>query len=254
VSMRALIVDDERLARNELRRLLGRHPDIEVVAEAANATEARKAIIDLEPDLLFLDVQMPGETGFDLLESLDSVPVVVFTTAYDEYALRAFDVSALDYLVKPIEPQRLARTVGRLLELAGHGNGPASTGSGDTAAREVRTTRRLLSEYDRVFVTEGERFWLVRLGDIRLFESVGNHTRVFFGGEKPLINRSLSDLELKLDDRVFFRANRHQIMNVKAVRSIHSWFTGRLLAKLEGGHEVTLSRRRARAFREEMSV
>jgi two-component system LytT family response regulator len=253
--MRALIVDDERLARNELRRLLAQHPDVEVVGEAANAKEARKAIADLEPDLLFLDVQMPGETGFDLLESLDAVPGVVFTTAYDEYALRAFEVSALDYLVKPIEPQRLARTVERLLAVPARStNDSVTVGAVSVTKSGDIASRRMLSEYDRVFVAEGERFWLVRLGDIRLFESVGNSTRVFFGTEKPLINRSLSDLELRLDDRVFFRANRRQIVNVKAVHSIYPWFAGRLMAKLEDGHEVTLSRRRARVFRERMSV
>jgi two-component system LytT family response regulator len=252
-TLRALIVDDERLARNELSRLLEKHPEIEIAGEAANAKEARKAIADLEPDLLFLDVEMPGETGFDLLASLDSVPLVVFTTAYDEYALRAFDVSALDYLVKPIEPQRLARSVERLVGVARqHGDEPAASVADHRD--DPANVRRVLSPNDRVFVSDGERHWLVELGDIWLFESVGNHTRVYFGPEKPMINRSLSDLEPKLDNRVFFRANRHQIVNMKAVRSVHSWFNGRLLVKLATGHEVTLSRRRARTFRDRMSV
>jgi two-component system, LytTR family, response regulator len=242
-ALRALLIDDERIARNELRRLLGRHPEIEVVGEAANAAEARKAILDLEPDLLFLDVQMPGESGFDLLASMESVPVVVFTTAYDEYALHAFEVSALDYLLKPIDPVRLARSVERLLAVAPRGR----------AVPEGEDDQRL-SENHRVFVAEGERYWLVRLGEIRLFESAGNSTRVFFGSEKPLVSRSLSDLMPRLDDRVFFQANRNQIVNLKAIRSIHAWFGGRLMAQLEGGHEVTLSRRRSRVFRERMSM
>ena len=247
--MRALIIDDERLARSELRRLLSRHPEVEIVGEAQNATEARRSIDDLKPDLLFLDVQMPGESGFELLASLEAVPLVVFTTAYDEYALRAFEVSALDYLVKPIDPKRLAGTVERLM--AGWRTSsphPLSdeAGTGRPAAR--------LSPHDRVFVTEGERSWLIELGTIRLFESEGNYTRVFFGQEKPLINRSLNQLEIRLDERVFFRANRSQIINLKSVRDIYPWFGRRLMAKLEGGQEVTLSRRRARAFRELMSV
>jgi len=242
-TLRALIVDDERLARKELRRVLERHPEIEIAGEAANAKDARKAVLDLGPDLLFLDVQMPGESGFDLLASLDSVPLVVFTTAYDEYALNAFEVSALDYLLKPIDPARLARAIERLVGAA-RGAPPAA----------VSPDVRVLSENHRVFVAEGERCWLVRLGEIRLFEAAGNSTRVFFGNEKPLINRALSDLVPKLDERVFFQANRHQIVNVKAVRSIHPWFGGRLMAELEGGHEVTLSRRRSRVLRERMSV
>ena len=250
--MRALIVDDERLARSELRRLLGRHPEIEVVGEAANAPQARKALEELEPDLLFLDVQMPGETGFDLLASLDSVPLVVFTTAYDEYALRAFEVSALDYLVKPIEPKRLQSTVSRLLTHVPRESGPFRPGP--SAEPPSGDGPGVLSERHRVFVSEGERCWLVELGDIRLFEAEGNYTRVYFGEEKPLIPRPLNHLEARLDARRFFRANRRQIVNVRAVRAIRPWFGGRLLAEIEGGREITLSRRRARAFRELMSV
>lgn len=148
-SLRALIIDDERLARNELRRLLSDHPEIEVAGEAANAHEARRAVHDLEPDLLFVDVQMPGESGFDLLASLDSVPLVVFTTAYDEYALRAFDVSALDYLVKPIDPRRLARTVERLLAV-----GPDRQDGGRSTDERADRGHSPLSAFHRVFVNE----------------------------------------------------------------------------------------------------
>ena len=259
--MRALIIDDERLARNELRRLLGEHPEIEIVGEAANAEEARRAIDDLEPDLLFVDVQMPGESGFDLLASLDAVPLIVFTTAYEEYALRAFEVSALDYLVKPIEPKRMARMVERLLSMTRiAGSGDADRSKGVTLDRPAEAEAgggqrsKELSEHHRVFVSEGERSWLVELGRIRLFESEDNYTRVFFGSERPLIDRSLNQLEARLDERVFFRANRRQIINVRAVRAIHPWFGGRLLAVLDDGREVTLSRRRTRAFRQRMSV
>jgi two-component system, LytTR family, response regulator len=249
-TVRALIVDDERLARSDLRRLLARYPDIEIAGEAANAKEARKALFDLEPDVIFLDVQMPGETGFELLESLDAVPLVIFTTAYDEHALHAFDVSALDYLVKPIEPDRLARSVARVVSTVERSHAGIVHPSEPTPP----PGKRVLSEEQRVFLTDGDRSWLVQLGDIRLFESVGNYTRVFFGNEKPLIKRSLNELVEKLDERVFFRANRHQIVNVKAIRSMQAWFNGRLLATLVGGQEITLSRRRARAFREHMSV
>jgi len=241
--LRALIVDDERLARKELRRLLQQHPEIEIAGEAATARDARKMMLDLEPDVLFLDIQMPGESGFDLLTSLDSVPLIVFTTAYDEYALHAFEVSALDYLLKPIEPGRLARAVERLL----------STPPPTRPTPPISNPRQL-TENHRVFVAEGERCWLVRLGEIQLFESAGNSTRVYFANEKPLIARTLVDLVPRLDERVFFQANRHQIINVKAIRSIQVWFGGRLLARLESGHEVTLSRRRSREFRERMTV
>jgi two-component system LytT family response regulator len=256
--MRALIVDDERLARNELRRLLGHHPEIDVVGEAANAPQARKALEDLEPDLLFLDVQMPGETGFDLLASLDCVPLVVFTTAYDEHALRAFEVNALDYLVKPIDPRRLASTVSRLLSRVPPRVGERVDADGSCPGASLEAAAgarsRLLSERDRVFVSEGERCWLIELGEIQLFEAVGNATRVFFGKERPLINRPLNHLEKRMDGRLFIRANRHQIVNVKAIHGIRPWFGGRLLVEIAGGKEVTFSRRRARAFREQMSM
>jgi two-component system LytT family response regulator len=239
-ALRTLLVDDERLARTELRRLLEPHPTIEVVGEAANAAEARTAVQELDPELLFLDIQMPGGTGFDLLASLDSVPLVVFTTAWDEHALHAFEVSALDYLLKPIDPGRLARTVERVVKAAQPARGPEKT--------------RSLTESHRIFVAEGDRCWMVRLGEVRLFESEGNYTRVYFGNEKPLINRTLNDLSPKLDDRVFFRANRGQILNVRAIRSLTAWFGGRLLADLDGGHKVTLSRRRSRDLRQQFSL
>lgn len=239
--MRTLLVDDERLARKELRRLLASHPEVEVVGEAADAEAARDAIEELDPDLIFLDVQMPGETGFDLLESLDHVPRVIFCTAYDEYALRAFEVSALDYLVKPVEPGRLERSLERILPL------DSSPGrSGDRAD--------VLGPHHRIFLKDGERCWLVELGEVRLFEAADHYTQVHLADDAPLILRSLSELEERLDPRVFFRANRSQIVNLESVASIHPWFGGRLMAKLKGGHEVVLSRRRAREFRERMSV
>ncbi len=245
----ALIVDDERLARLELRRLLAAHPRIEILGEAPNAEEARAALAELDPQLLFLDVQMPGETGFDLLASLDRVPLVVFTTAYDDYALKAFEVSALDYLVKPIEPARLSRTVERLLQ------SPAAD-SARTAEDEEPETRGPppLQPHHRVFLRDGDRCWFVELRQVRLFESADNYTQVHLAGESPLILRSLNELEAKLDPRFFFRANRSQIMNLNEVESIDPWFGGRLMAKVRGGHEVVLSRRRSREFRERMSV
>src|ERR1700733_743425 len=169
--IRAIIIDDERLARNELKKLLLDFPEIEVIAEAANASEGVEKIDSLNPDLIFLDIQMPGKTGFDMLSELERAPNVIFTTAYDEYALKAFEVNALDYLLKPIEPGRLADAIQKLNLPAGSENEEGAV-SGD---------RSLLSEEDQVFVKDGEKCWFVKLGDIRLFKSVGNYARVFFG-------------------------------------------------------------------------
>ncbi|HLP06959.1 MAG TPA: response regulator [Opitutaceae bacterium] len=237
--MKALIIDDERLAREELRELLAAHPEIEIVGEAANGPEAQKRIAELQPDLLFLDIQMPEQNGFELLQSLEPpVPEVIFVTAYDKYALQAFENSALDYLVKPVEPERLARAIGRLHKVeAATGFAPAAPSGALTAESQV-------------FVREGDRCWFVALGDIVLFEADGSSTRVFFGGHKPVLPRALTALEARLPADRFFRINRSQIVNLKCIESIEPWFSRSLRAKLKGGLEVEFSRRQSLAFRE----
>ncbi|HEX2533075.1 MAG TPA: response regulator [Chitinophagaceae bacterium] len=241
--MRAIIIDDERLARAELRKLLLEFPEIEVVDEAANADEGISKIENLNPDLIFLDIQMPGKTGFDLLSELDRAPEVIFTTAYDEYALKAFEVNALDYLLKPIEPKRLADAIHKL-----HNSEISSMGSSGTGPQG------LLAENDQVFVKDGERCWFVRLGDIRLFESVGNYAKVFFGGNRPLILKSLNALEERLDEKIFFRANRKHIVNLRMIDKIEPYFNGGLLLELKGGEKIEVSRRQTVKFKEMMSL
>jgi two-component system LytT family response regulator len=224
--MKALIVDDERLARAELRRLLAPHAEIEIAGEARNGAEAEALVRDLSPDVMFLDIQMPGLTGFDLLERLEDVPQVIFTTAYDEYALRAFEVNALDYLMKPIAPGRLA-----------------------AALAKVRP-RPAPARLEQVFVRDGERCWIVRLPDIFLLESVGNYTRVHFRDEAPLIRRSLNALEAQLDPAVFFRAGRKEMVNLKWIEKVDLGVSGGLTVTLRGGRTVEMSRRQSARLRE----
>jgi two-component system LytT family response regulator len=244
--MKALLIDDERLARNELRRLLAKHPDIAIIGEAANADEARTRIAELAPDLLFLDIQMPGDNGFVLLESLEPpLPQVIFTTAYDEFAVKAFEFNALDYLLKPVDPVRLAAALEK-----SHAR-PEAPAAGAVAPPERPS--RLASE-DKVFVREGERCWFVEVKSIRLMESEGNYTRVHFGDAQPQLFRSLNAMEERLDPRTFFRANRRQIINLAWIDRIEPWFSGGLLVYLKGGLKVELSRRQAQAFREQMSL
>jgi two-component system, LytTR family, response regulator len=239
--MKALIIDDERLARTELRRLLAPYKDIDVIGEAVNADDAVSKIVELNPDLIFLDIQMPGKNGFELLEELDSVPNVVFTTAYDEYALKAFDYNAFDYLLKPIDPQRLEETVKKLVErkrkdsteISGH---------------------PILTEDDQVFVKDGDRCWFVKLTNVKLFESEGNYVRLFFEDHKPLILRTLNYLDERLDSKTFFRANRKHIINLKWVDSIEPWLNGGLLVKLKGGQKIEVSRRQAIKFKDQLSL
>lgn len=247
MSLKAIIIDDERLARMELRRMLQDFPEIEVVDEAANVDEGLARIESHNPDLIFLDIQMPGKTGFDLLSELDRAPQVIFTTAYDEYALKAFEVNALDYLLKPIEPKRLADAVHKLHNGDGNGNGHAHLAP-------CSENRSLLSEHDQVFVKDGERCWFVKLSDIRLFESVGNYAKVFFGNNKPLILKSLNALEERLDEKVFFRANRKHIVNLRLIDKIEPYFNGGLLLELKGGEKVEVSRRQTVKFKEMMSL
>ncbi|MCH7962930.1 MAG: response regulator [Bacteroidetes bacterium] len=239
--MKALIIDDERLARTELKRLLTPFKEINVVGEAVNADDALEKIQELKPDLLFLDIQMPGKTGFEMLEELDSVPTVIFVTAYDEYAIKAFDYNALDYLLKPIEPNRLEETVNKLIE-----------------KKRKKTISELdkntLTEGDQVFVKDGEKCWFVKLENVRLFESEGNYVRIYFGENKPLILRTLNYLDERLDDKTFFRANRKHIVNLKWIASIEPWLNGGLLVKLKDGQKVEVSRRQAIKFKDMLSL
>ena len=242
--MKAIIIDDERLARTELRKLLQEFPEVEIVDEAANAEEGIQKIENQQPDLIFLDIQMPGKTGFDMLSELERTPQVIFTTAYDEFALKAFEVNALDYLLKPVEPKRLADAiqklqVGEQKELRYEGE---------------HTNNSILTENDQVFVKDGERCWFVKLSEVRLFESVGNYAKVFFGTNKPLILKSLNALEERLDEKTFFRANRKHIVNMRMIDKIEPYFNGGLLLELQGGEKIEVSRRQAVKFKEMMSL
>ncbi|MBC8033502.1 MAG: response regulator [Chitinophagaceae bacterium] len=243
--IRTIIVDDERLARNELKKLLQEFPEIEIVGEAVNAGDAIEKIADLQPELVFLDIQMPGKTGFDMLAELDRAPVIIFTTAYDEYALKAFEVNALDYLLKPIDPKRLSDAVQKLQI------GEESAGG---LQNEASINKSLLTENDQVFVKDGEKCWFVKLSEIRLFESVGNYAKVYFGLNKPLILKSLNALEERLDEKVFFRANRKHIINLKMIEKIEPYFNGGLLIDLKGGEKIEVSRRQTVKFKEMMSL
>jgi two-component system LytT family response regulator len=242
--MRTIIVDDERLARNELRRLLDSFPQIEIIEEASNGEEAITKINQLRPELVFLDIQMPGKSGFEVLEALDDniAPDVIFTTAYDEYALKAFDFDAIDYLLKPIEPQRLEQAIRKLEE--DHNQESLAGGP----------QQKIFSEDDQVFVKDGNKYWFIRLSHVRLFESIGNYVRIYFDNNKPLILRSLNALEERLDQKIFFRANRKHIINLRMIETIEPYFSGGILVKLKGGEKVEVSRRQAVKFKDLLSL
>ncbi len=243
MTMKALIIDDERLARKELANLLLQHPHIQVVGEAAHADEAEGLIEQLRPDLLFLDINMPGRSGLELLEGLEQSPQVIFVTAYDEHALKAFELNALDYLMKPVDPARLEAAIGRLRE-------PDRT----------EAQRGTLREDDQIFLKDGDKCWFVTLRDVRWFESEGNYVRVRFHDQKPLVLRSLNKLEEKLDPQVFFRANRKHIINLRWVEGIEPWFNNGLMVKLRSTdrhgqpEKIEVSRRQSARFKELLSL
>ncbi len=241
--MRTLIIDDERLARKELTNLLNSFDEIEIIGEAVDADDAFEKINSFTPDLIFLDIQMPGKTGFELLESLEKVPRVIFTTAYDEFALKAFDFNALDYLLKPIQPERLAESINKIVTAAEEAD--ESAGASDESK---------LTGNDQVFVKDGDKCWFVRLSNIRLFESDGNYIKVYFDNFKPMIHKSLNALDGRLDDRSFFRASRKHIINLSWVEIIEPWFNGGLMVQLKGGEKVEVSRRQAARFKDMMSL
>ena len=245
--MRAIIVDDERLARNELKRLLENFPSIEVIGEASNTDEAGQLIEELQPDVAFLDIQMPGKTGFEWLEEWDGfLPEIIFTTAFDEYALKAFEVNALDYVLKPIELARLSESIQKL----------ESRFKRTISAEKTVSASHVLGGNDQIFVKDGEKCWFVRLDRVRLCESMGNYVRLFFDDQKPLVLKSLNSLEERLDPKLFFRCNRKHIVNLNFIDKIEPWFSGGLQVTLKGekAEKIEISRRQSIRFKELLSL
>ncbi|MBP6577346.1 MAG: response regulator transcription factor [Chryseobacterium sp.] len=231
----AIIVEDSRLARNELKDLLKEIPEVEIIAEAENADVAFELISSQNPDLIFLDIQLPGKDGFQLLEMLENVPMVVFTTAFDEFAIKSFEYNTLDYLMKPINSKRLSQAIEKVkLKLA----------------EKTEKQDKKLDLEDQIFIKDGEKCWMVKISEIYLFEVEGNYTKVFFRNEKSVLTRSLNVIEKKLPQEKYFRANRNTIFNINYIQNIENWFSGNLMIKLPNDNQVEISRRQAVLFKE----
>lgn len=243
---KTLIVDDERLAREELKAVLKDFSEINIIDEAQNGDEAIEKIKNLSPDLVFLDVSMPGMSGFEMLKKLEDIPQVVFITAYDEYALKAFEVNALDYLLKPVDPDRMNEVIEKLR---------AKEDADFESSSIVKLDRksRPLTINDRVFIKDGEKCYFVQLSEVRMLESDGNYVKVYFGKNRPLILRSLNSFEERLDPEYFFRANRKFIINMEWIDKVENWFNGGLQVELMGGDKIEISRRQAIRFKEMFS-
>jgi two-component system LytT family response regulator len=238
--IQAILVDDEKLAREGLKNLLKEFPEVQIIGEASNADEGLELIDKLKPQLVFLDVQMPEKTGFDLLEDLIETPAIIFTTAYDEYALKAFEVNALDYLLKPVIKERLAEAVQKAKK--------------QIEEQQLNKNRQMLLPTEKVFIRDGDRCWYIKLEDIRIIESAGNYAKIYFDKYQPLIHRTLNSLDERLSDQLFFRANRQQIINLNFLDKIEPFFNSGFLFYMKDGTKIEVSRRQAVKFKEKMSL
>lgn len=236
--IKTIIVEDSRLARNELKELIKNFPEIEVIGEADNVDSGYELITAKQPDLLFLDINMPEKDGFELLEMLDNVPITVFTTAFDEYALKSFEYNALDYLMKPVSLNRFAKAIEKIKQ---------------KLQERVIKAEQKVEISNQIFIKDGEKCWLVKVADIYLFEVDGNYTKVFFNNQKAILNKSLNQIDKKLPED-FFRANRNQIININFIKNIDLWFSGNLLVQLKDDQKIEISRRQSSLFKEKMSL
>lgn len=184
---------------------------------------------------------MPEKDGFQLLEELDEAPMVIFTTAFDEYAIKSFEYNALDYLMKPINSKRFETAIHKITERI---NIPKTS----------EATSQKLTDNSQIFIKDGEQCWLVKISDISIFEIVGNYTRVYFANNKPLLYKSLNQVEEKLPENSFFRANRQQIINTNHIKNVIPWFSGKLKLEMNNGEEVEISRRQSQSFKERLSL
>jgi len=241
MTITAVIVEDSRLARNELKELIKEYPNINLVGEAENVDDGVILIEKFKPDLLFLDINMPEKDGFQLLEELDEVPIVIFTTAFDEYAIKSFEYNALDYLMKPINSSRFDIAIEKIKRRI------------DFNINNQKCDKKLNSN-SQIFIKDGEQCWLVKIADIYLFEIVGNYTRVYFNHNKPLLYKSLNQIEEKLPSTSFFRVNRQQIINTSHIENVTPWFSGKLKLKLTNNKTVEISRRQSQSFKELLSI
>lgn len=238
MAIKTILIDDEHLALAELGMMLQKHPQLQIVATAANAAEAVDRIKEHQPDLIFLDINMPGKSGFDLLEELDETPQVIFVTAYDQYAIKAFEVNALDYIVKPVNALRLEDAIAKAIK----------------QIQLLKSDEQPLSIDKRIFIKDGERCFFVPLSEVFLIESVGNYARVYYQDKKPLLHKSLNYLEEKLPSSHFFRTGRQHIINIHFIKHISPFFNSSLQVEMEDGTKIDISQRQSVKFKEVMGI
>lgn len=235
--MKAIVVEDSRLAREGLLRMLAEYPDITIVGSADHPATALELIQHHHPEVLFLDIHMPGESGFDLLDKLDYAPKVVFTTAYSEYAYRSFDYNPIDYLLKPISQERLGDAIAKLA----------------VPLTSAETAEEPLEISSKMFIKDGDECHLVTLGEVRYFESCKNYVIVFFNAEKAFVKKALNSVEARLPKRHFFRASRQYIVNLNEITGIDEGIGDGYELTMSDGKVLEVSRRNATELKKRLS-
>jgi two-component system LytT family response regulator len=241
---RAILIDDEPLARQVMREFLQAFPQIEIILECENGRQAVAAINRHKPDLIFLDVQMPVLNGFEVLEHAEHLPAVVFSTAYDEFAIRAFEVNAVDYLLKPYDRQRFALAVQRALE--------RRAGAGaelEMLLRLLQHAQKSESFADRLLVRSGDRIIPVRAAEIEWIEAADDYAILHAGQARHLCNGGLGELENRLNPQQFMRVHRSAIINLACIKHLEKDGEGGMLATMRNGDQVKISRRYAAGVR-----
>lgn len=240
MTLRAVVVDDEGLPRQRIVDLVHAHPDLELVGEADDGATALDVIVELQPDLVFLDIQMPELDGFQVVAALDdALPAVVFVTAYDEYALRAFEVDAIDYLLKPVAPERFASAVARVLSRAQRHD---TLRDGVLRSLAARASERHGAPVTRFVARRGNKHYFVRVGEIDWIEAVGNYVGLHAGDRSHLIRETMKGIESKLDQTEFVRIHRSAIVAVERIQSIEAREHGEYLVTMRGGARLVSSR------------
>lgn len=268
--MKVLIIEDSRLARLELKELLQAYPQLELVGEAADVPTALKLVAAKQPDLLLLDIDLGGATAFDLLAELVFVPKIIFTTAFAEHALQAFNYPTVDYLLKPVTAERLALALAKLplpslanaaqattiqtsTDQATADQNPGDQNPGEESSAS-NPPERLLQADSNFFVKDGEDCYFLKISDVRWFEAIGNYSKVHLKSAAPMVYRTLASIEQRLAPGLFFRANRQQLVNLTAVVSIEPSVSGGLTLRLQCGTEVEVSRRQSAELRQQLSL
>jgi two-component system LytT family response regulator len=238
MAIKTILIDDEPLANKELQLMLQMYSEIVIIDTAINSAEAIKKINAQKPDLIFLDINLPGKSGFELLEELDQAPYVIFVTAYDQFAIKAFEVNALDYLLKPINQFRLNEAVEKIKK----------------QLNQKEPIEAKLTIEKRIFIKDGENCHFVPLSEIYLIESVGNYARIYYQSSKPLLHKSLNYLEEKLPDNYFFRTGRQHIINISFIKNIIPYFNNSLQVEMMDGTKIEISQRQSVKFKDIMGV